>query len=45
MLNKGPYITLAARVLNDILRRMAEHQTKKRAMLRPLSVAQWFGES
>ena len=40
MLNKGPYIRLAVRMLDDILRRMQAHQSKKRAMLRPLSVAE-----
>jgi pyruvate kinase len=39
MLNKGPYIGEAVRTLDDILRRMQAHQTKKRAMLRPLHVA------
>jgi pyruvate kinase len=36
MLNKGPYIDDAVRVLDDILRRMEAHQSKKTAMLRPL---------
>jgi pyruvate kinase len=39
MLNKGPHIVSAVRVLDDILRRMQEHQTKKRAMLRELRLA------
>jgi pyruvate kinase len=39
MLNKGPYIGEAVRTLDDILRRMQAHQSKKRAMLRPLHVA------
>ena len=39
MLNKGPFIASAARSLEDILRRMEGHQSKKRPMLRPLSVA------
>lgn len=39
MLNKGPHILDALRVLDDILRRMETHQTKKRAMLRALHVA------
>ncbi len=39
MLNKGPHLPLAVRTLDDILRRMQEHQQKKRAMLRPLRVA------
>ena len=36
MLNKGPYITDAIRTLDDILRRMAGHQTKKTPLLRAL---------
>ncbi|MGE3513112.1 MAG: pyruvate kinase [Vicinamibacterales bacterium] len=40
MLNKGPFVAQAVRTLDDILRRMQSHQTKKRAMLRPLQVAQ-----
>jgi len=36
MLNKGPHIPEAMRTLDDILRRMTEHQTKKRPLLRPL---------
>ena len=36
MLNKGPYITSAIRTLDDILRRMAHHQDKKRSLLRAL---------
>jgi pyruvate kinase len=39
MLNKGPYIREALRSLDDILRRMSSHQTKKRAMLRELRIA------
>jgi pyruvate kinase len=39
MLNKGPYIVSAVRVLDDILRRMQAHQTKKRARLRKLHLA------
>ncbi len=39
MLNKGPHLPLAVRTLDDILRRMQEHQCKKRSMLRPLRVA------
>ena len=37
MLNKGPYILEAIRSLDDILKRMQSHQTKKRALLRALS--------
>lgn len=36
MLNKGPHILEAMRTLDDILRRMQEHQTKKRPLLRAL---------
>ena len=39
MLNKGPHINEALRVLDDILKRMDAHQSKKRAMLRALKVA------
>ncbi len=36
MLNKGPHIIDAMRVLEDILKRMQSHQTKKRSLLRAL---------
>ena len=36
MLNKGPYIVEAIRTLDNILRRMAGHQTKKTPLLRAL---------
>jgi pyruvate kinase len=39
MLNKGPYVTEAVAFLDDVLRRMQQHQSKKRSMLRRLSVA------
>jgi len=39
MLNKGPHVVSAVRVLDDILRRMQEHQAKKQAMLRELHLA------
>lgn len=42
MLNKGPYITQALALLDDILRRMASHQDKKSAMFRELRVAGRF---
>ena len=45
MLNKGPYIVEAVRTLDDILRRMQSHQSKKRAMLRHLSIADGFFEA
>ncbi len=41
MLNKGPHVVSAMRVLNDILRRMQAHQAKKRSMLRELRLAHW----
>ena len=39
MLNKGPYILEAVRVLDDILQRMEKHQNKKWSMLRHLRLA------
>jgi pyruvate kinase len=36
MLNKGPHILDAIRVLDNILQRMQAHQSKKRSMLRRL---------
>jgi pyruvate kinase len=36
MLNKGPHIVDAVRVLDNILRRMQSHQSKKRSLLRRL---------
>lgn len=39
MLNKGPNIVATVRALVDILRRMQDHQVKKRPMLRKLSLA------
>ncbi len=42
MLNKGPEIVAAVRVLDNILRRMQAHQNKKQSMLRSLSVARNF---
>ncbi len=36
MLNKGPYILDAMRTLDDVLRRMQDHQSKKRPLLRAL---------
>lgn len=38
MLNKGPYIVETIGTLDDILRRMAGHQTKKTPLLRALRV-------
>jgi pyruvate kinase len=37
MLNKGPYVLDAIRSLDDILRRMQAHQSKKRPLLRALT--------
>jgi pyruvate kinase len=39
MLNKGPHVLSAVRLLDDILRRMQAHQAKKIAMLRELHLA------
>ena len=45
MLNKGPYIVAAVRILDDILHRMQAHQEKKRSMLRELHLASAFHAS
>jgi len=42
MLNKGPYVVEAVRTLDDILRRMQDHQAKKRSTLRSLKIAGQF---
>lgn len=42
MLNKGPFVVDAVRTLDDILRRMQDHQEKKRSMMRKLGVAAGF---
>lgn len=39
MLNKGPYLALATRMLADIIRKMETHQYKKRSLYRQLAVA------
>jgi pyruvate kinase len=39
MLNKGPHIVAAVSALDDILRRMQDHQSKKSARLRPLHLS------
>ena len=39
MLNKGPHVLHAVRFLDDVMTRMQAHQTKKRAVLRKLSVS------
>ncbi|MBI4604310.1 MAG: hypothetical protein HY721_20315 [Planctomycetes bacterium] len=43
MLNKGPHVVDAVRVLDDILRRMRSHQDKKTALLRALSLSNLDG--
>jgi pyruvate kinase len=42
MLNKGPHVTEAVHVLDDIFRRMETHANKKRPMLRELALASRF---
>jgi pyruvate kinase len=42
MLNKGPHLIEAVETLDDILRRMEGHQSKKRPMLRALALAERF---
>ncbi|HTZ88740.1 MAG TPA: pyruvate kinase [Alloacidobacterium sp.] len=42
MLNKGPYVVLAVKTLDDILKRMQAHQQKKSSMLRRLRIASSF---
>ena len=39
MLNKGPHITEAVKVLANILKRMSKHKLKKKPILRALAVA------
>jgi pyruvate kinase len=39
MLNKGPYIVETVAFLDDLLRRMGEHRSKGRPMLRRLAVS------
>jgi pyruvate kinase len=39
MMNKGPFVREAVGTLDNILRRMESHQSKRRSMLRPLHVA------
>ncbi len=45
MLNKGEHIVEATHALDDILRRMQDHQTKKRALLRKLLLSEKFFQS
>jgi pyruvate kinase len=40
MLNKGPFVLRAIELLDDILKRMQEHQHKKTSMLRLLHVSE-----
>ena len=42
MLNKGPYVVQAVQMLDDVLRRMQSHQTKKISWLRQLQLANRF---
>ena len=42
MLNKGAHIIEAVKTLDDILKRMQSHQSKKRSMLRELHLADLF---
>ncbi len=42
MLNKGPHVTEAVEMLDDILQRMQGHHCKKRSMLRKLQLATEF---
>ncbi len=42
MLNKGDHIVEATKALGEILLRMQDHQTKKRSLLRKLSIAERF---
>jgi pyruvate kinase len=39
MLNKGPYVIEACRTLESILRKMEQHQYKKRNLYRPLRIS------
>lgn len=39
MLNKGPYVADACRTLDGILRKMEQHQFKKRSLYRPLRIS------
>ena len=39
MLNKGPHLPAAVRMLADIIRKMEKHQFKKRSLYRPLQLA------
>jgi pyruvate kinase len=41
MLNNGPFIEAGVTALDDILRRMERHQSKKTAQLRALHAWHW----
>ena len=43
MLNKGPHIIAAIRMLDDIMRRMEQHQSRKNSRLRRLSITDLGG--
>lgn len=45
MLNKGPFVDDAVRVLSDILRRMEKHRYKKRSLFRKLRVSTFVDSS
>ncbi len=45
MLNKGEHIVEATKALGEIMLRMQDHQTKKRSLLRKLSIAERFFET
>ena len=42
MLNKGTHILETVQTLDDILKRMQGHQSKKRSMMRELYLASMF---
>ncbi|MDX2131341.1 MAG: pyruvate kinase [Planctomycetota bacterium] len=42
MLNKGPFIVEAIELLGTVMRRMLDHQAKKRSVMRALAVARRF---
>jgi pyruvate kinase len=45
MLNKGPYIAEACRTLDVILRKMEQHQYKRRNLYRPLQISMLTSQS
>jgi len=42
MLNKGPHLLKAVKMLDDILQRMQGHHRKKHSMMRELQLASAF---